>query len=366
MDLIESTESDSLYSTGSAPIESPAEAAALDRAALVRVSNDQRAVRAAMTPPAVPRMEKRSVPDDDDAATAATVAMMCDYIRQSVDDPICKMWAAHAKACYAGGANTGRALFWGVFWLLKHSVRYQKDESELFKIGQGDARDLLTSPAVLVRQPSPAEDCDGFTMLACTLLEILGIRSYIATVAVDPSDPSRWSHVFALADVPGVGICALDGSHGKMPGWMVPRSHIFKAQVWDLNGSRVRMDLPGAASRLRGYFPSRGRGMGDALDDEIAALPVGNTTLDTMPLYWPSSSSGGGGGFDLSALISSLVGTAGKVATVAVAPQGSVITPSGMVTTPGAIAASSLSGMIPLLLIGGVIILGVSMAKGGK
>lgn len=335
--------------------------------------------------------ERRTVSDDDDQATAATVAMMCDYIRAGIADPVCQAWAAWCMSCFGMGSADPRAKFWAVFWGLKHAVRYRRDEPELFRIGERSARDLLTAPAVLVRQDQPAEDCDGFTMLACTLLRILGLDAFIVTVKVDPNEPGRWSHVFAMADIPGVGLCALDGSHGQAPGWMVPRSQIFGYQVWDLSGKRIHKQLPVAAPRLNGYAYTgrrRRRGMGDDDPDAgaISQLPVNQGLTDTelnnpwlfntgpgsgLPTTEPNpliQSAGGGSTPDWETFLNQILGTAGRVATIATAPAGSVVTPNGQVIIGGASSAqlmSSLSGLLPFLAIGAVIWIGAS-AIGGK
>lgn len=337
--------------------------------------------RAAAPAPAT-QMERRPVPDDDDVATAETVRMMTDYIGAGVNDQVCRQWAAAAQNCYAFGQKSDPlSLIWGVFWLLKHSVRYRRDEPELFRIGQGDARDLLTAPAVLVREPQPAEDCDGFTMLACTLLRILGLSPFIVTIKADPKDPSRWSHVFAMVELPG-RLVAVDGSHGKFPGGMVPREHIFGYQVWDMNGQRIRKQLP-SSSRLSGYVRT-GRGMGDVCpsleqlmgisdssDPCQTGAPISDLNVDpnatgvpgsvTQPGSVPPSSS-----FNLTSFLNNLIATAGKVATVAEAPPGATINPATGAITPGSLT-SSLGSLMPWLIIGGVVVLiGSAIGGGGK
>lgn len=128
----------------------------------------------------------------------------------------------------------------------------------MFRIGERDQQDLLIAPAVLVRMKEPAEDCDGFTMLVAALLCCMGVDVAIASVAVDPRDPSRFSHVFPMAMFDGE-VLPLDASHGSYPGWMVPREHISRWQAWDLQGSPI--DVSPIKSRgLHGYV-RRGVGM---------------------------------------------------------------------------------------------------------
>lgn len=391
--------------------------------------------------------ESRPIPDDDDGATAATVRMMCDYIKAGLDDPICKQWAADALKTFGDGSPGSR--FWSAWWLIKHRVRFQRDEPTLDWMGDGDARDFLTAPAVLVRQTKPKEDCDGFTMLGCCLLKLLGLAPYIVTVKSNPEKPWLWSHVFAMVDLPVFGPIAFDCSHGSFPGWMVPREHIFDYQGWDLDGRPVQAKLPlGASSALHGYRPKmfgrpRRRGMGDDdggdLSDAISQGLISDSSSSSFPtvtfptvtlpplptdqigaalaagnvdaagnLYNSSgqiisygSGTGGmtgqqygaylaaGGGnpatnpatagtsaasstlnvppsaANLTSLLAGIVNTAGAVAKVATAPAGSIIGANGQVITPGAIAASSISSALPLLLGGGLLLL-VVFSRGKK
>jgi hypothetical protein len=325
------------------------------------------AARAATGPQLV--KERRPVSDDDNQATAATVGMMCDYIAQGVNDDGCKSWAVCAVRQYGAGSTDPRMLFWGVFWLLKHCVKYVRDEPALFRMGEGDARDFLIAPAVLVRMAEPKEDCDGFTMLACTLLQILGIKSYIVTVKADPEKPSRWSHVFAVAELPG-GACALDATeHGVFPGWMIPRQHIFDYQFWDLSGRPVKHALP-LTSKMAGYVRTGRmgrRGMGDDITD-LGDLGPGQAATE-IP-YTPSttvynSPAPASPGTNWTAVLSSIFSGAARVASVAEAPPGSVVSPSGAIYVPGAnpLGASSIGSMLPILLIGGLVLFGISAAS---
>jgi len=411
---IEPTAGNRLYDVSAPAATAPADSAPARRLAIV--PKDPQSTK---PPVAGARMERRTVPDDDDQATAETISMMCDYIRAGVKDPLCVAWAEWALDCFGMGVDDARAKFWAVFWCLKHAVKYRRDEPELFRIGERSARDLLTAPSVLVRQAAPAEDCDGFTMLACTLLQILGVPAFIVTAKVDPGEPGRWSHVFAMADVAGVGLCSLDGSHGKAPGWMVPRSHIFGYQVWDLNGRPIHKKLPVVQPRLQGYeYRPRGmgaqpgavrrrRGVGDTcavdpttgvLSDLTTGLPCGTST---GPLSALPSSGVCVNGFDtgsgdpclaptgppavitpiagtpapnpanvptatpstLQSIINNLFGAGTKIATIATAPAGSTISPTGAVTIGGAPLMASLGNLLPWLLVGGVILFAVNAAS---
>lgn len=178
---------------------------------------------------------------DSDTATAQTVRMMADYINKCVADPQVIAAADYAWKRFALGRPEPAMKCWGVFWWVKHCIRFRLDEATMFRIGEKDQQDLLMAPDVLLRMKDPAEDCDGFTMLEASMLQVLGIPVVIATVAVSPADPSRWSHVFPCAILPGQ-VLPLDASNGPGPGWMVPRERIFRWQAWDLSGKRVKVE----------------------------------------------------------------------------------------------------------------------------
>ncbi len=234
--------------------------------------------------------------DDTDGATLQTVQVMCKLIAESAADPIVKQCAEYAKKHFACGSSDQAALTWGVFWYVKHCVKFRSDEGTMLQVGEQGSQDLLISPAVLVRMDKPSEDCDGFTMLSAAMLTILGVPVYITTVATDLDDPRRWSHVFLCANING-RIIPLDTSHGKAPGWMVPRDRINRFQTWTLDGKPADVKIPNFQG-LHGYvgmgrvaFGRRsgmgGLGCGCSNTDESGQCldpdPCGTTTT-TPPL----------------------------------------------------------------------------------
>lgn len=207
-----------------------------------------------------PAIALERIPTDDntDELTQNTVRKMCALIRDSATDPIVQRCAAYAKKHFSCGSDDPAALSWGVFWYVKHCVKFRSDEGTMMQIGE-HALDLLTAPAVLVRMRNPSEDCDGFTMLSAAMLTILGVPVYVTTVATDLDDPRRWSHVFLCAVVNG-RVMPLDTSHGKAPGWMVPRDRINRFQTWTLDGQPADVKIP-TYQGLHGYR-GYGRGLG--------------------------------------------------------------------------------------------------------
>ncbi len=228
-------------------------------------------------PPIV--LDRTHAATDTDTATRQTIAKMCELIRDSATDPEVQRIALHIKKRFACDSSDPAELAWGVFWWMKHSIKFRTDEATMFRLGQSNEQDLLISPAVLVRMKDPSEDCDGFTMLAAALLTVLQVPVVIATIAADMDDPSRWSHVFLCAIVNG-RVLPLDTSHGSAPGWMVPRSRIHRWQTWTLDGQQADVPIP-TFHGLHGYVR---RGVG-APSTQFGGGPISRTTPCAPPNY---------------------------------------------------------------------------------
>ena len=292
--------------------------------------------------------DRTPVPDDTDRLTKTTVQKMGEYIRSSAADPLVQNCAR-----YASGPMS--RIFphpaFGVFFFLKHRVRRVLDEGNMFRVGEPGAYDMLISPAVLLRMPNPAEDCDGFTMAAAAMLEALGIPNCIVTVGCDPREPQRWSHVFGMVQLPNGEWMPLDCSHGTQPGWMVPPSRISRWQAWDLNGNPIDVAQP-TRSYLRGYVPlrRRRRGVGQCDYDDSGNLlgcAVGTPVTPVSVTPAPTSYIGGCAGscpsgqfMDQSSC--TCVGAISSSPTISTLPNGTTIGPNGQVTSPATINWGSL------------------------
>jgi hypothetical protein len=358
--------------------------------------------------PVAVKQEKVAASDDPNVATRQTVEKMCEYIQAGQADDLVRWWAECGIQRYGRNLRDPHSLIWAMYWLVKHAIQFARDEPRLFRVGEGDGLDMLIAPAVLVRMAQPKEDCDGFTMLLCALLASVGVRTVIVTIAADPSDPSRWSHVFPMAAMPSGSMVPLDASHGTHPGWMVPRNHIFRWQAWDLYGQPVDVAIPRAGAGLHGYVPRgrrmRPRGMGQTCYDELGNPTdcgdggddgSGSTQLSTLP---PSTTSSGGAsplpcyytdgtavvcggaapgstvgvnpastsaGANWTSVIQTAIQGAAKDAELALLPAGSYIGANGQIITGGAgasslLTASGLAGILPIIGIGLVLLLIVS------
>jgi len=169
---------------------------------------------------------------DNDVSTAQTVALMADAVRRADRSPV----IAHAARLIADrlpARPAPAAIAAAVFGFVRSRVRFVED-AELVRAcwpGQPASSEVLIEPARLLTMSQPAGDCDDFSMVVCSLLRALGVDCELVTVAADPEQPQRWSHVYVYALLPE-GRLALDASHGSHPGWEAPR--VFRRETWPL------------------------------------------------------------------------------------------------------------------------------------
>jgi transglutaminase-like putative cysteine protease len=166
---------------------------------------------------------------DTDRSTAATVALMYQVIAESYRRP--EVIRATREACGRCGLldpawRKARAIW---EWIHRH-IRFMSDEQILSQyFGLPEDLELLQRPELLLR--TRKGDCDCFTMLTCSMLLAAGVAARIVTIAADPSQPRRWSHVYAVQYDQGSGSeTPMDTSHGRYYGWQAPR--YYRRHEW--------------------------------------------------------------------------------------------------------------------------------------
>jgi hypothetical protein len=318
--------------------------------------------------------EQQDAGPDDNTATAQTVERMCRHIAGAVaHDPATQASAADALQRFGNVALSPlRRRAWSVWWYVKHRMKFVQDEKLLGSmLGEPPQRELMISPAILLRMKEPQGDCDDFTMLVCALLKCLNVPFEIVTIA---ADPTGWSHVYAVALVEDGQRIPIDASHGKFPGWEVPLEHILRYQAWDEIGEPIEGRAPAVRSQLNGYVPRglgggsrRGLGQDDGSDgsgssDSFASTDAAATA--EMDKFW-NSMFGGSSNAAGSNLLGSEVSTVTQTLSQLIAPQATVTGPGGLnVSGPagtvasifGSGALSSSSSTLILLLIAGVVV----------
>jgi hypothetical protein len=275
--------------------------------------------------------------NDTDKSTRLTVAAMCRHIREAEQHPLMRRYAREVKARWAAG-NPATATAWGVFWFCKSTVRFRSDEAAMFSLlNTTDEYDLLIPPPVLMQMVRPEGDCDDFTMLACTLLRLNRIEPEIVTVACDPNDRRRWSHVYLRAILPDGRRIALDPTNGDYPSWEVPPAHCTRKQIWNMDGQPINAPDSWSDKRLHAY---RRRGVGQ---DSTTVLPSFATwnygaapgAVPTMPdaSFWNSPA------------LASIINNAFKLGQIAITPSGAVVTQPGFTVANQSALPTQLGGV---------------------
>ena len=361
-------------------------------------------------PTRLPEITQADVTDSD-VATAQTISRMCELIKESCADPLFQSVALKAASSFPGGVASS------IWWTVKHMMRFVQDSPALARMfGPHDALELLVSPAAMIRCRKMEGDCDDFTTMACAMLQCNGVPFEIVTVAANPYDRETFSHVYGRADR-----FAMDVSHGKYPGWEVPKERQFRVQSWDSEGNPI--ESRASFSGLHGYyseptgFPFSGfNGLGqDDDDDDDGSGDDGTTTVIGPPpidtgipamdcatgFYlsaggsclpnpasgqpYPTgtaapastssttSSSSSSSNTALDNVLASLATTWSKIAGQAINPTVTTCNSAGVCTSApaGSAAASVLAssvGGIPTsyLLIGGVVLVGILLLSGKK
>lgn len=360
-----------------------------------------------------------------DHATAETVALMCRYIRSTAQDPMVKAAARDALRRFRGGPlyqaagidpqKSAAAQCESVWWWAKHVLKFVHHDGLIqLWFNERDQLQLLISPDLLLRMGEPRGDCAIYTMLECAMLESLGIGYEIVTAAVDPHVPDEFSHVYPRAVLPTGKRIVLDASHGKYPGWEVPKEHTIRKQVWGPDGQPIADEAP-ARSGLHGYAarPNRPklprmlalvpgvpfsnerqrqglgryrRGMGHfrglGQDDgtntvqldptlDTSNIPIGN--IGPYPTAVPSTPSAPS---PWASIIGNLANQWTTIGGRVIAPTTTIQGPGGtLITTPSSSlsqlggatsllpASLSSGGLLPILLLGGGLLLIVMMAN---
>lgn len=180
--------------------------------------------------------------DEPDTQVAQVIDMMRLY--SDADGATPELYSDAAAAALPDDPITGN------FYDVKRRIRFVPDEQTaqpFASFTKGPIVETLVRPIDMRAMQSPQGDCDCFSMTMRARLLALGIPAGFATVAVDPEDPSRYSHVYAIADCDS-GACGphwsgrvpLDASHGPYPGWEAPNP-FGKRKDWAMGCSAPRL-----------------------------------------------------------------------------------------------------------------------------
>lgn len=193
-----------------------------------------------------------------DVSTKDTIAILRRLAHQYAGDPSVQF--ANMQALSALGPNaTQRDKACAIFYWVRGSVRFVEDETLLYQelgiVPEELDKELLIIPPVLLRMPVPMGDCDDFSLLIASMALAAGIQPHFVTVAADPTDPRRFSHIYVclwlddegevwvwLDDEGGVWLDDEGGKHFCLdagnrlpavpPGW--EPSQVARKAIWSI------------------------------------------------------------------------------------------------------------------------------------
>lgn len=157
---------------------------------------------------------------EGDGGTEATIAAMRGLIDEGKKDPLVYELAREilAKACVRAFDWEGEAR--AIYQAVLRNVRFTRDIR---------GKETLHAPREIIRLRMG--DCDDFTVLLCSLLESVGHRTRIVTVASDASEPDVFTHVFPEVKLGGNWV-ALDAARRQAAFGRRPRCS-YRTRFWD-------------------------------------------------------------------------------------------------------------------------------------
>lgn len=153
-----------------------------------------------------------------DIGIAQTVATMQQLIETGTADPSVREKAIEI-ARYNSQARDAHSEIRAVFDWVKQNFRFTKDPA---------GRETLGTAEYLIRLK--AGDCDDYVVTQGALLGALGYPTRIVTIAADPHEPQRLSHVYLEVLVQGHWLAMDPTQENAIPGWAPPK--FFRKKVW--------------------------------------------------------------------------------------------------------------------------------------
>jgi hypothetical protein len=298
--------------------------------------------------------------EDPDTGTAQTVELMT---RAAIEDSTSpQVWLA-TQSALRGGARSQLDICSAIYnWIACH-VQFRSDDPVLHSLlGLDNELDMLIRPARLLTMQRPAEDCDGFTMLACSMLLCGGVPCEIVTIKADPGEPERFSHVYcqALLDDGSTIVmdCSQAAQHGYPIGWEAP--DYFDRKTWGVIQPQQQQEKKGM------------HGLGECLAyDSSGACTYDDNTGAIAPVTTSTVPPSAGTPFNWNSLASILAQGGIKIAQMQATPVGYVQQANGAFANYGPLGGgainlgSSLGSVSPIVIIG-VLGLGAILLLGKK
>lgn len=172
-------------------------------------------------------------PLNSDTSTVDTIHQMIALANVSAKEPLVASVVDSCLVSLSSHPNK-RDIARAIWWWVKNHVTFREDEEIVAKeLGYTDPnQELLIPPITLLQMPQPMGDCDDHSLLIASLLKCAHIPCVYIAVAVDESDPNRFSHVYVKAWLDDERVwMVMDASHGTIPGWETTRQK-FRVAEW--------------------------------------------------------------------------------------------------------------------------------------
>jgi transglutaminase-like putative cysteine protease len=157
-----------------------------------------------------------------DKAVADTVLIMKDLTYRYAGNPIV---IQAVREAVKGNGLTGEETCRAIYYYVKGKVKFRNDNAVI------EGKEVLITPDLLLSLDNPMGDCDDFSTLIGTMLNVVGIPFTFVTVAGMPDYPNVLSHIYVAAYVDGMRI-VMDASHGPVFKWEVPDYSITRKVEW--------------------------------------------------------------------------------------------------------------------------------------
>lgn len=310
-------------------------------------------------------VSRRNASEDPDQGTAETVdRMQSAAIEDSNSGPVIRATLQALAGAQPESLNKVAA----IYRYCATKIRFVQDDRVLRAVmGLDNELDFLIHPARLLTMARPAEDCDGFTMLACSMLLAAGVPCEIITIKADPDDPDLFSHVYNEAQLEDgsrvVMDCSQAAQHGYPLGWEAPGW--YERRGWGLmQPARRNKGLHGLGVWGEAFGGGDPSGGGDTTDffytgagtpGSIDFSNISNAGFDSWLRDFNSSPGGGGSDWLRSlSLFAPGVNAAVRNATI---PPGYALAPNGAIVPAGSLSLGIGSISPTMLILGGGVLL---------
>jgi Transglutaminase-like superfamily len=277
--------------------------------------------------------------------TAQTIALMRKLVDEALNDAQFVRQAIEIVRGVAAFDDLGE--LHALYRWVKGHIRYTKDPV---------TKEKLYPPQELLK--IRAGDCDDISMLLGALAIAIGYPARLITVSANAQSPEEFSHVYVEAEAPGSGnwvpmdAARLDSEFGAEP------PTYFRKRAWSLTDDSY-VDLSGH----KRSWPFAG----------FMNIPPGGRRLPQFLSGYVGLGQDDGGGIDWSSILQqglaetpAIIAAVNKVPSRTTSPYGSFqtsytpgygIPPAGYSSPVAGGFGFSMGGMMPLLLIGGLILL---------